>query len=79
MTNLRINKLHDHIERLEEALRQIEAWSRAYPLTVFPEPDLDKARKLLAAGGITLDAVSAHAIRHVVLGVGKIARDALTP
>lgn len=64
-------------EPLEEALQRIDQWSEAYPLDIFPEPDLKKARELLAAGGITLDAVSAHCMRHVVNGVGKIAREAL--
>ena len=64
----------DRIDELEEALWCIAQWSDAY---VFPEPDLEKARQLLAAGGITLDAVSASRARHVVKGVGKIAKDAL--
>lgn len=67
----------DRTERLEEALHQIVQWSEAYPLSVFPEPDWNKARALLEAGGITLDAVSAHCMRHVIDGVGKIAREAL--
>jgi hypothetical protein len=66
-------------ERHEDALRKIAQWAEAYPLAVFPEPDLKKARELLQAGGITLDAVSASAIRHAINGVGKIARDALEP
>jgi hypothetical protein len=45
--------------------------------TYFPEPDLKKARQLLEAGGMTLDAISAHCMRHVVKGVGKIAKQAL--
>jgi hypothetical protein len=65
-------------DRLRDALQQIEAWSRAYPLKVFPEPDMTRVRELLEAGGITLDAVSASNMRHVIEGVGKIASDALT-
>jgi uncharacterized small protein (DUF1192 family) len=64
-------------DRLHEAIWQIHQWSRAYPLHVFPEPDLKKAAELLNAGGITLDAISAHCMRHVVEGVGNIAREAL--
>jgi hypothetical protein len=64
-------------ERLEDALQKIVQWSEAYPLDIFPEPDLKKARALLEAGGITLDSVSAHCMRHVIDGVGKIAREAL--
>lgn len=67
----------DEIERLQSAFEQIEAWSRAYPLPAFPEPDLEKAAALLAAGGMSLDAISASNMRHVVEGVGEIARKAL--
>jgi hypothetical protein len=67
----------DEIERLREALQRIEQWAEAYPLDVFPEPDWRKARALLEAGGMTLGSVSAGAMRRVVDGVGKIAREAL--
>lgn len=67
----------DRIERLKDALQKIAQWSDAYPLDVFPEPDWMTARALLEAGGITLDAISAHCMRHVVDGVGKIAKEAL--
>lgn len=67
----------DRIDKLEEALHRIVSWSDAYPIDIFPEPDLKKARALLEAGGITLDSVSAYCMRHVVNGVGKIAREAL--
>jgi hypothetical protein len=72
LTNL--EKENDH---LREALWKIAEWAKAYPLTVFPEPDWDKARDLLAAGGMTLDRISASNMRHVVEGVGKIAQGAL--
>jgi multidrug resistance efflux pump len=65
------------IERLEEALRRIDDWSKAYPLSVFPEPDLERAAHVLKANGMTLDAISAFTMRHCIEGVGKIARDAL--
>jgi len=74
-----VERLEAEIEHREEALQQIEQWSRAYPLEIFPEPDLEKARALLEAGGMTLDAISAYAMRHVVEGVGEIARRALEP
>lgn len=64
-------------DRYEEALQQIAAWSDAYPPAIFPSPDLAKARELLEAGGLTLDAISAHAMRHVIEGVGKLAKAAL--
>lgn len=64
-------------EPLVAALGRIEQWGQAYPLTVFPEPDFKKARALLEAGGMTLDAISASNMRHVVEGVQQIAVDAL--
>jgi hypothetical protein len=70
-------RLDDRLSVLTEALQRIAQWADAYPLDVFPEPDLKKARELLEAGGITLDSISAHCMRHVVEGVGKIAREAL--
>lgn len=70
--------LEEKVERYEEALWRITQWAKAYPLTVFPEPDFKKAAELLKAGGMTLDAISASNMRHVVEGVGKIASDALS-
>jgi hypothetical protein len=67
----------DATDRYIEALQQIVQWSEAYPLDVFPEPDLKRAADLLRAGGITIDAVSASCMRHVVQGVGEIAKRAL--
>jgi hypothetical protein len=67
----------DRADKFEEALQRIVQWSEAYPLDIFPEPDWKKAAKLLKAGGMTLDSVSGGCMRHVVEGVGKIAREAL--
>jgi len=68
--------LRDRLDRYEDALQSIVQWSEAYPLDIFPEPDWKAARKLLEAGGISLDSISAHCMRRVVEGVGKIAREA---
>jgi len=67
----------DTVDDLTDALQRIVQWSEAYPLDIFPKPDYAKARQLLEAGGMTLDAISADCMRHVVEGVGKIAREAL--
>lgn len=64
-------------DALADALKTIIVWADAYPLDVFPEPDLDVARQLLEAGGLTLDAVSASAMRHCLEGVRRIAQEAL--
>lgn len=66
--------------RIQAALYRVAQWADAYPLDVFPEPDsayLKKAHEVLTANGMTLDAISARAMRHVITGVGKIAKDAL--
>lgn len=55
-----------------EALEQIDKWAKAYPLKVFPEPDFDKAAHVLKDAGMTLDAISASNMRHVLEGVQKI-------
>ena len=72
-----MNDDDDKLDRYEEALHRIAQWSRAYPLEVFPEPDLKRVHEVLTAHGMTLDAISAHIMRHLVVGVGKIAREAL--
>lgn len=81
--NLNYAKIFDlqkaRIERLEDALQKIYNWSQAYPLDVFPEPDLQLARKLLTDGGVSYDALNAHAMRHVIKGVETIVTVALLP
>lgn len=67
-------------DRMEEALHRIAQWADAYPLYAFPEPDAAyyaKAREVLEANGMTLDCLSADAMRHVITQVGHIAKGAL--
>lgn len=59
-------------ERMADALHKIKMWSQAYPLEVFPEPDLKRAHEVLTAAGMTLDGISAHAMRHVITRVQEI-------
>jgi hypothetical protein len=73
-----IRRLEAEAAALREALEEIIQWSKAYPLTVFPEPDLEKAHALLKAGGMTLDAISASNMRHVITQAGEIALRALS-
>src|SRR5262245_7005934 len=51
--------LEAEIEQLRAAREEIEAWSRAYPLSVFPKPDYERAKEVLEAAGMTLDSISA--------------------
>lgn len=69
--------LEADVERYYEALKRIQTWAKAYPLTVFPKPDLKKAHEVLKAAGMTLDAISADAMRHVLNSVKDIVTKAL--
>jgi hypothetical protein len=71
-------EITDEFDKLRGALALIRGWAAAYPLSIFPEPDLEKAAVLLAAGGMTLDAVSASAIRHAVESLIDLAEGALS-
>jgi len=63
--------------KLEDALHEIANWADAYPLEVFPEFDFKKAREVLEKNGMTLDAISASNMRHVITRVSEIAKEAL--
>lgn len=73
--------IHDEaltkLDRCQDALQEIINWSQAYPLQTFPEPDFEKAAKVLKDAGMTLDAISASNMRHVVTRASEIAREAL--
>jgi hypothetical protein len=60
-----------------DALEKLQGWADAYPLTVFPEPDFAKAHELLQAGGMTMNAISASNMRHVINGVRDIVAEGL--
>jgi len=60
-------------------IAELESWQQAYPLSAFPEPDLQRARELLEAGGMTLAAVSASNMRHVVNCIVPPVLEALKP
>lgn len=74
---VRIAELESQNERYEAALQRIKQWSEAYPLDVFPEPDFAIVRYAMEKEGLSLDRVSASNMRHVVMGVGEIATQAL--
>ena len=59
----------ERIEELEDALRGIDNWAKAYPVDVFPEPDFNKVANVLKSAGLSLDAVSASNMRHVLTGI----------
>ena len=79
--NKRLKERVDELVRLgkryKEGLQRIDNWAKAYPLKAFPEPDLKKVAEVLKAAGLSLDAVSASNMRHVIEGVQAIAQQAL--
>lgn len=66
------------MEPFDRLNAEIDNWARAYPESVFPEPDLAKANQALQAEGITLDAVSASAIRFAITRFKKIIDEVLS-
>ena len=60
------------LEKLRDKLHRILTWIDAYPLDIFPEPDFKKAAKVLKENGMTLDAISASNMRHVLNGIKDI-------
>lgn len=74
---LRLEAESNRAERYEEALYRIAQWALAYPPDIFLEPDLKRAHEVLKAAGMGLDGISAHAMRHALKGVGRIATDVL--
>jgi hypothetical protein len=72
-----VEELRSDNERMEANLMAIFAWCDAYPLDVFPEPDWEKSRELLKAGGQTIDCISAANMRNVVNGVRSLCENGL--
>lgn len=64
-------------ETMDIALHQIIRWCDSYPTDVFGEPDTEQARRLLEAGGMTLDSISALAVRRIVSAIRGYAQAAL--
>ena len=72
-----IKRLTKERDEAYEALEEIKTWSEAYPLNIFPEPDFKKAHEVLKLNGMTLDAISASNMRHVLNGMIHIVQRAL--
>lgn len=67
-------------DEMEDALQQIEQWADAYPETMFrpiSSEKLKEANNALKAIGVDMGAMHAGWARHIVDGIGKIARTAL--
>jgi hypothetical protein len=66
--------------KLEDALTRILQWSMAYPTTVFTpltDEQLRTASTVLSLADIDIGALHAGWARHIVDGIGNIAREVL--
>lgn len=63
---------NERIVELEESLQRIADWCAAYPLEVFPEPNLQADKELL--GDVEFTRLNVHSMRHVVEEIAKIAQ-----
>lgn len=69
----RIEELEEENELLKEKFQRLYDWAEAYPVKVFPEPDLEKAAQVLKENGMTLDVISASNFRFLLNRVMEIA------
>ena len=69
---LHLKCVTERMEVAEEKLEKIARWCDAYPLDMFPEPDLKKAEAALQERGMSIGGISASAMRHVLKGVKRI-------
>jgi len=73
----RIRELQAELDAKDKALHEIDNWCKAYPVEVFPKPDLKKAAKVLKAANMTLGSITADSMRHVTNGIKEILDQAL--
>jgi hypothetical protein len=66
------NGAYKEREHYDDLFAHIKGWCEAYPIAVFPEPDFKKAHEALKANGMTLDAISASNMKHVITQVQKM-------
>jgi hypothetical protein len=64
------------VAELTAKLQRIQEWCDAYPLEMFPKPDMAEAQRRL--GDALLSSVSADNFRHVLEGIRRITGPALT-
>ena len=63
--------------KMKEAVERIFDWRNAYPVEMFPRPNLEADRKLLGDSDFAL--LNAAAMRHVVTRIAAISEAAFAP
>lgn len=71
-----LDELEAQNDHLTDLFERLSTWAHAYPLSLFPEPDFEKAREVLKEAGVSLDAISASNMQHVINRVIEICDDA---
>jgi hypothetical protein len=67
-----VQQLRTQLSECQSKLHKINQWCKAYPLDVFPEPDLAVADIILKAHGMGVSSIGASAMRHVLNGLQDI-------
>ena len=73
-------RLQARIGELEDAMQRIVNWADAYPVDIFIPPtkeDLKRSNEILRENGISFTAINGATMKHVIDGVGNIAREVL--
>jgi hypothetical protein len=71
-------KIQERIDDLESAFHKIKNWCQAYPLDIFEEPDMKKARDVLSAADIEISCIAVSNMRYVLKGIQEIIDPYLT-
>ncbi len=76
--------LQTELDKHRELVEYMQKWARAYPLDVFPEPDMKEVRRLLESPaastcGIKIDAVSVSNMRCVLVRYLEKYNEIFTP
>ncbi len=66
------SKAVERLLHLQDKIVDIKLWCVAYPIDIFPEPDLQKAAKVLKENNMRLDDITASNMRHVLKGIQAI-------
>lgn len=65
-----LDKTRERLHDAEEVIAKVDNWARAYPLDVFPEPDIARCAELLNTGGQSIERLAAYARRGAIEWIG---------
>ncbi len=67
----------EEVAAMADALHHIRTWAHAYPIDIFPEPDLARCRLLL--GDAEMGKLHASWARHILAGITRYVDAGLPP